>query len=68
MIYGEHLNAEEVPLKCDCGMSAVVEVVDRYGCSRGWFCRHHAERVRRELERQQKKLPRAIAIVKKDLP
>ena len=67
MFYGEHLNAEEVPLKCGCGcgVTATVEVLDKRGCSRGWFCRRCSHRKRGELKRQEKL---AKAIVRKGLP
>ena len=62
MFYGEHLSADEVSVKCPCGIAATVEVVDRLGTSRGWFCREHAHRARRELRREEKL---AKAILKK---
>lgn len=64
MIWGEHLCADEVSVKCQCGIAATVEVIDRIGVSRGWFCREHAHHVRKQL-RQEEKL--AKAIVKKGL-
>jgi hypothetical protein len=51
MIYGEHLNADEVEIKCACGVTATVEVLDKRGCSCGWFCRRCAERARSKLKR-----------------
>lgn len=65
MIYGEHLNADEQTIKCACGVTATVEVIDRVGCSCGWFCRRCAERKRGELKRYEKL---AKAIVRKALP
>jgi hypothetical protein len=59
MFYGEHLSAEEIAVTCACGITASVEVLDKYGRSHGWFCRDHAHRVRKEL-RKQEKLARAI--------
>lgn len=59
MLYGEHLSAEEVPLKCPCGVTATVGVVDKSGRSHGWFCRHHGHKVRGELRRMEK-IARAI--------
>ncbi len=35
MLYGEHLSADEVPVKCTCGVTATVEVSDRLGRSCG---------------------------------
>ena len=64
MIYGEHLNADEQAIQCKCGVTATVEVLDKFGCSCGWFCRRHAERKRGELKRQEKL---AKAIVRKGL-
>jgi hypothetical protein len=64
VFYGEHLSADEVAVKCQCGIAASVEVIDRLGVSRGWFCREHAVTVRRQL-RAEEKLARAI--VKKGL-
>lgn len=54
MIFGEHLSAEEVPIKCPCGETATVEVLDGSKQSHGWFCRRHAWRMRRDLRRQEK--------------
>ena len=62
MIYGEHLNADEQEIKCACGVTATVEVLDKHGCLCGWFCRRCAERKRDELKRQEKL---AKAIVRK---
>lgn len=59
MLYGEHLNADEIAVTCKCGITATVEVVDRVGCSRGWFCRRCAMYKRDELWREEK-LARAI--------
>lgn len=59
MFYGEHLSAEEVPLKCGCGVTATVEVLDKLGCSCGWFCRRCSHRKHLELRRLEK-LARAI--------
>jgi hypothetical protein len=64
MIWGEHLHADEVGVTCQCGIAASVEVFDRFGRSRGWFCREHSHVVRRELRREEKL---AKAIVKKGL-
>ena len=63
MFYGEHLSAEEVPLKCGCGVIATVEVLDKHGCSRGWFCRRCSHRKRGELRRLEK-LAKVIVIRK----
>ena len=63
MIFGEHLSADEVAVKCTCGISATVEVVDRNRCSRGWFCRRCAEVLRADLRREEKL---AKAIVRKN--
>ena len=63
MIFGEHLSADEVAVKCTCGISATVEVVDRHRCSRGWFCRRCAEVLRADLKREAKL---AKAIVRKN--
>lgn len=65
MIYGEHLNADEQAIKCECGVTATVEVLDRSGCSCGWFCRRCAERERGKLKRQEKL---AKATARKRLP
>ena len=62
MIYGEHLNADEQEIKCSCGVTATVEVLDKHSCSCGWFCRRCAWRKRDELKRQEKL---AKAIVRK---
>ena len=62
MIYGEHLNADEQAIQCKCGVTATIEVKDRFGCSCGWFCRHCAAYKRDDLRRQEKL---AKAIVKK---
>jgi hypothetical protein len=59
MFYGEHLSADEVEIKCACGQSATVEVLDKAGYSHGWFCRGHAYRKRQEL-RAQEKITKAI--------
>ena len=59
MFYGEHLSADEVAVKCACGISATVEVLDKQGVSCGWYCRSHAHRKRKELRRIEK-LARAI--------
>ena len=58
MLYGEHLSADEVPIKCTCGVTATVEVVDQRKHSCGWFCRRCAYRKRDEL--RQEKITRAI--------
>ena len=65
MLYGEHLSADEIPIKCACGVTATVEVLDKYKCSCGWFCRRCAWRKRDELRRQEKL---AKAIVRKARP
>ena len=65
MLYGEHLCAEEVSVQCACGISATVEVFDKYKHSCGWFCRSCACRKRDELRRQAKL---AKAIVRKTRP
>jgi hypothetical protein len=65
MLYGEHLNADEVPLKCACGVTATVEVFDKHRWSCGWFCRSCGHRKSRELRRLEKL---AKAIVRKGLP
>lgn len=54
MLWGEHLCADDVPLKCPCGITATVEVIDKYGRSHGWHCRNHAYRVRAELKQLEK--------------
>lgn len=59
MIYGEHLNADESAVRCSCGVIASVEVIDKSGCSHGWFCRRHASYKRDELKRIEK-LAKAI--------
>ena len=59
MIFGEHLGADETSVRCKCGVIASVEVIDRTGCSRGWFCRKHAAYKRDELRREEK-IARAI--------
>jgi hypothetical protein len=59
MLYGEHLCAEDVPLKCACGVTATVKVVDRGGQLHGWYCRRCSYRVHDELRRLEK-LARAI--------
>jgi hypothetical protein len=63
MIYGEHLNANEQAIKCACGVTATVEVLDKRGCSCGWFCRRCAAGKRDALKRQEKL---AKAIVRKN--
>lgn len=65
MIYGEHLCADEQDIRCACGVIASVEVIDKLGCSCGWFCRRCAARKRDELKRYEKL---AKAIVIKGLP
>jgi len=65
MIWGENLSADEVAVTCGCGIAATVEVVDKSGCSRGWYCRQCAETARRQLRRQEKI---ARAIVRKEKP
>lgn len=70
MIYGEHLNADEIAIRCGCGVIASVEVIDKSGCSCGWFCRRCAWRKRDELKRQEKAVQQptkslAKAIVRK---
>jgi hypothetical protein len=65
VIYGEHLCAEEVLLKCACGVTATVEVVNKSGRSHGWFCRRHGHKIRGELRKQEKI---ARAIVTKGVP
>lgn len=64
MIYGEHLNADEQSLQCACGKTATIEVLDRWGCSCGWFCRRCSWCKRDELKRQEKLVK---AIVRKGL-
>ena len=59
MIYGEHLNAEEVAVQCACGIAAAIEVFDKYKQSCGWFCRDCSYRKHDEL-RKQEKIVRAI--------
>ena len=59
MFYGEHLNADESAVTCKCGEIASVEVIDKSGCSHGWFCRLHAEAKHNELRRLEK-LAKAI--------
>jgi tRNA(Ile2) C34 agmatinyltransferase TiaS len=59
MLYGEHLCAEDVPLKCACGITATVHVIDKHGRSHGWHCRNCSYRVREEV-RQLEKLAKAI--------
>ena len=59
MIYGEHLSAEEICVKCPCGVTATVDVPNKQGISQGLFCRRCAVRVRAEIDRQEK-LARAI--------
>lgn len=65
MIYGEHLGADEIAVRCKCGVVASVEIIDRTGCSHGWFCRRHAAYKRDELKRVEKI---AKAIVRKGRP
>jgi hypothetical protein len=65
MFYGEHLSAEEVPVKCACGVTATVEVFDRYKRSCGWFCRSCGHRKSKELRRQTQF---AKAIIRKARP
>jgi hypothetical protein len=67
MIWGEHLSAEEISVKCPCGIAATVEVIDRLGTSRGWFCREHAHRVRGDLRREEK-LAKAIVSRARNTP
>jgi len=64
VIWGENLCADEASVKCQCGIAATVEVIDRLGVSRGWFCREHAYVVHRALRAEEKL---AKAIVKKGL-
>ena len=59
MFYGEHLSADEVVVKCKCGVSATVEVLDKQGVSCGWYCRRCSAYKRDELRRLEK-LARAI--------
>ena len=54
MIYGEHLCADEVALVCNCGVTATVEVHDRFGGVVGWFCRRCAADERGKLRRAEK--------------
>ena len=54
MLYGEHLNADEIDNTCACGVTASVEVLDKSGSLCGWFCRRCAWRVRDELKRREK--------------
>lgn len=61
MLYGEYLSADEVPIKCACGVTATVEVTDARGCSLGWFCRRCAERARNRLRRQTSAIATAVA-------
>jgi len=65
MFYGEHLSAEEIAVKCQCGIAASIEVFDKYVQSHGWFCREHAHHVRKELRKREKL---AKAIVRKMRP
>lgn len=65
MIYGEHLCADEVSVKCPCGIAATVEVFSRHKQSHGWFCRSCGHQKRDELRRQEKL---AKAIVRKGVP
>lgn len=62
MFYGEHLSAEEIPLKCACGVTATMEVIDKSGQSHGWFCQRHGHKERAALRRLEKI---AKAIVRK---
>jgi hypothetical protein len=59
MFYGEHLSADEVEMKCRCGLVATVEVLNKQGMSCGWHCRGCAKRKRDELRRLEK-IARAI--------
>ncbi len=59
MLYGEHLSADEASVDCACGVAATVEVVDRLGQTRGWFCRRCSAKKRDEL-RQEEKIAKAI--------
>ena len=65
MIYGEHLNADESAVRCACGVIASVEVIDKSGCSHGWFCRRCSWKKRDELKRIE---TIAKAIVRKGRP
>ena len=65
VIFGEHLSADEISVRCACGVIASVEVVDKSGCSCGWFCRRCAWRKRDELKRYEKL---AKVIVRKSRP
>lgn len=65
MFYGEHLNANELEMRCPCGIVASTEIFDKGGRSQGWFCRTHASRVRAELRKQEKL---AKAILRKKTP
>jgi hypothetical protein len=47
MFYGEHLSADEVPIKCACGETATIEVKDARDTRHSWFCRRCAARARR---------------------
>jgi hypothetical protein len=48
MFFGEHLNANEQEIKCPCGVTATVNVLEQ------WLCRRCAGR-------QQEKLAKAVA-------
>lgn len=63
MFYGEHLNAAEIPLKCDCGVTATVEVRNKSGHLCGWFCRRCSATEREKLRRIEK-LAKAIVRTK----
>ena len=66
MFYGEHLSADEAPVTCPCGINATVEVIDKRGQSRGWYCREqHSCQVREDLQKLEKV---ARAIVRRKAP
>jgi len=54
MLFGEHLSADEIAVKCPCGVTATVPIEPH-----GWFCRRCGSRVREQL-RQEAKLARAV--------
>jgi len=59
MLYGENLCADEVVVKCTCGLAAIIEIFDQSKTSCGWFCRRCASKF------QSTRLLRAIAKRKK---
>lgn len=62
MLYGEHISADEIPVKCPCGETATVEVLDVHGYSHGWHCRSCAHRKRKELAARETRTPRATIL------